>query len=91
MLFSAPDGKTYLIDMDGHVRHMWNYSGMPAKMLDPSLIGDARGEIGVQLKLVPAGGHAITLVPGQEGQFADETFGYVNWKGEVVWQWGTEA
>ncbi|MGH8228512.1 MAG: aryl-sulfate sulfotransferase [Steroidobacteraceae bacterium] len=91
VLFSAPDGKTYLIDMDGHVRHMWNYSGMPAKMLDPSLTGGAKGEIGVQLKLVPSGGNAITLVPGQKGEFADETFGYVNWKGEVVWQWGAEA
>ncbi len=92
VLFSAANNKTYLIDMDGHILHEWNQEGMPAQMLDPALTGGVKGEIGVQLKLIPAGSHAggIGLVPGR-AVFADLTFGYVNWAGKTVWQWGTQA
>lgn len=93
VLFSAPDGRTYLINMNGDVLHTWNRSGFPARMLNPALTGGVKGEIGVQTSLVPAGSHAgaISLVPGEKGQFADLTFGYVNWHGKIVWQWGMQA
>ena len=93
VLFSAPDNRTYLIDMDGNVLHRWDRAGFPAKMLNPVLTGGVKGEIGVQLALVPAGSKAgqIGLVPGQHGIFRDLTFGYLDWTGKAVWQWGTQA
>jgi hypothetical protein len=93
VLFSAPDQKTYLIDMDGHVVHRWERDGFPAKMLDPALTGGVKGEVGLQLSTVPAGSKAggIGLVPGHAGIFRDLTFGYMDWAGKTVWQWGTQA
>lgn len=93
VLFAAPDHRTYLIDMNGNVLHRWDYGGFPAKMLDPALTGGVKGEIGVQTKLVPAGSKAgqIGLVPGHPGIFRDLTFGYVNWEGKTVWEWGMQA
>ena len=93
VLFSSSDGKTYLIDMNGNVLHVWNYGGFPARMLNPDSTGGVRGEIGVQTALVPAGSRAgaISLVPGERGQFADLTFGYVSWQNKVIWKWGNQA
>jgi Arylsulfotransferase (ASST) len=93
VLFSAPDGKTYLIDMNGRVLHKWDRLGEPAKMLDPALTGGVKGEVGVQLSLVPAGSKpgGVGLVPGERGLLRDTTFGYVDWAGKTVWEWGTQA
>jgi len=91
VLFSA-GGNTYLIDMNGNVLHRWDYAGFPARMLDPALTGGEKGEIGVQLSVVPArNAKAIGLVPGLPAQFRDRTFGYADWSGKILWQWGTQA
>lgn len=93
VLFSTQNNNTYLIDMNGHVLHQWDKGGFPAKMLQPSLVGGNKGEIGVQLRRVPAGSDlgSIGLVPGLKGAFRDLTFGYVDWRGNTVWQWGRRA
>ena len=93
VLFTAADNRTYLINMDGQVLHRWKQGGFPSKMIDPTLIGGVRGQIGVQVSLVPAGSSAggIGLIPGQKGIFRDLTFGYVSWSGHVLWKWGTQA
>src|SRR3984957_20898930 len=33
VIFSAPDGKTHLIDLDGNEVHSWPYVGFPAGLL----------------------------------------------------------
>ena len=94
MLFSGPGYETtYLIDMNGNVLHRWKRGGVPAMMLSPAEAGGVKGEIGVQLSRVPAASRAgrIHEVPGQRGPFADLTFGYLDWSGKTVWEWGTEA
>lgn len=93
VLFSDLSHKTYLIDMDGNVVHEWNQEGFPARMVAPALVGGARGEIGVQLQLVPAGSRlgGLGLVPGRIGAFRDLTIGYVDWQGKTLWEWGTAA
>ncbi|MGH8143863.1 MAG: aryl-sulfate sulfotransferase [Steroidobacteraceae bacterium] len=91
--FNPPNGKTYLIDMDGHVLHQWDKSGYPTRMLDPARMQGAKGTIGVQLQDVPAGNGAgqIGLVPGVAGITRDLTVGFIDWSGNVTWQWGNQA
>lgn len=95
LLFTAGDGggNTYLIDMNGHLLHQWDRSGFPAKMLDPALTGGKKGEIGVQTEVVPATGkaRAIGLDPKSPALFRDLSFGYLDWSGKVLWQWGKQA
>lgn len=93
VLFTAGSQRTYLIDMNGNVLHRWDYSGFPARMLDPALTGGVKGEIGVQISTVPQDSSAgeISLVPGQRSEFRDLTFGYVDWSGTTLWEWGTQA
>src|SRR5690242_6557532 len=43
ILFSARDGKTHLIDMNGNDVHQWSYVGQPAEFLDPAV---TKGELG---------------------------------------------
>ncbi len=93
ILFSALNGHTYLIDMNGHVLHAWNLAGSPARMLNPALTNGVKGDIGVQiLKARPGTGRGImSLIPGLPGLEVVRTFGYVDWQGRVIWQWGTQA
>ncbi|HEX4051131.1 MAG TPA: aryl-sulfate sulfotransferase [Steroidobacteraceae bacterium] len=93
VLFSGADNRTYLIDMDGHVLHRWDVNGFPGRVLDPALVGGVKGEIGAQLSTVPAGGSAggVGEVPGRAANFRDETFGYQDWSGRTLWQWGRQA
>ncbi len=93
VLFSAADQKTYLIDMDGHVLHRWDFGGFPSKMLDPGLTRGVKGEVGLQLSAIPAvrGNGGTGAVPGRTAEFRNETFGLVDWSGNVVWKWGAQA
>lgn len=91
ILFSAPDHKTYLIDMDGNVVHEWDAEGFPPKMLDPALVGGAKGVIGVQLSSLPAGGSGTGIVPGLPAIFRNKTVGLVDWNGKTIWLWGDHA
>jgi hypothetical protein len=74
-LFDGRDGKTYLVDMNGHDVHVWPYSGFPSEMIDPALTGE-RGRIFAQK---------------EPETYQNETVLELDWDGAVVWQWGAKA
>lgn len=93
-LFSGPDHKTYLINMDGQVIHHWDAEGFPAKMLDPALMEGVRGIVGLQLSAIsvaPGTLGGTGLFPGLPAVFRNKTIGLVDWNGSVVWSWGERA
>ena len=47
--FSAPDGRTHLIDLNGNEVHSWPKFGFPAELIDPAVNGGKRGHLLVQL------------------------------------------
>ncbi len=82
VLFSSPDRKTHLIDLDGNEVHQWPYFGFPPLLLAPDLAGGKRGNL------------IVHLVDGEgqwNGIFNNKTIGEVDWDGRVVWQWGPQA
>ncbi|MEE7502636.1 aryl-sulfate sulfotransferase [Methylobacterium mesophilicum] len=95
VMFSAADGNSYLIDMDGKVLKTWPHKGEPAKIVDPALIGGRKGVVGFPLDLVDSdaipGLDGVGLVPGQATKKVDKTFGLVTWDGKVLWQWSGPA
>ena len=80
--FSAPDGHTYVIDMDGNVVHSWKQHGNPSEILDPKLVGGARGHVMVQ---------SSELDDPRGGIFKDKTVSELDWEGKAVWTWGDQA
>jgi hypothetical protein len=82
VLYTAADGVTRLIDLDGEVRHEWPFPGVPARIIDPALNGGRVGDVGVQLTQVEGS-------PG--GIYGNRTVGQLSWTGEKLWEWGTEA
>jgi hypothetical protein len=80
--FSAMDGKTHLIDMNGNEVHQWQYPGVPGQIIDPKLIGGKRGHVLVQLS-----GNGDK----RGGIFGNKTVGELDWDGNTVWEWGTQA
>ena len=62
ILFSGADDKTHLIDMDGNEVHRWDHRGFPSDMLDPALVGGARGHVMVQLADMT--GSETGMIPG---------------------------
>jgi hypothetical protein len=80
--FSGPDGITHLVDMDGNEVHRWNYAGLPGDVIDPALVGGAKGHVLLDLDSVddPRG-----------GIFTNKTVGELDWDGNVVWKWGEQA
>ena len=89
VLFSGADDKTHLIDMDGNEVHRWDHRGFPSGMLDPALVGGARGHVIVQLADMT--GSETSVIPGMPALFKNKTIGEVDWDGNVVWQWGETA
>ncbi|MGY6769547.1 aryl-sulfate sulfotransferase [Komagataeibacter sp. NFXK3] len=89
ILFSGADNHTHLIDMDGHEVHAWHQAGFPSRYIDPALSGGEKGLVGVQLTEIA--GDGTHKIPGAVAGFRDRTFGYVNWQGKTVWEWGIEA
>lgn len=88
-LFSGGDGKTHVIDMDGNEVHRWDHPGFPSGMLDPALVGGARGHVMVQLAVMI--GSETGMVPGMPALFKNKTIGELDWDGNIVWQWGETA
>ncbi|MGI0492478.1 aryl-sulfate sulfotransferase [Alkalinema pantanalense CENA528] len=82
VLFSAPDGNTHLIDMDGNEVHRWEKFGFPPQILDPAQTGGEKGHLLVQLQngTSPFG-----------NIFANQEVGELDWDGNVVWRWGNQA
>lgn len=82
VLYTAPDGVTRLIDLNGEVRNEWPFAGVPARVLDPAINGGRLGDIGVQLSDAP---------DSRGGIYANRTVGQVSWTGETLWEWGAQA
>jgi hypothetical protein len=80
--FSSLDGNTYLIDMDGNEVHRWPYAGNPGEVIDPDLVGGQRGHVLLQLQKID---------DSRGGIFTNRTVGELDWNGNKVWEWGTEA
>jgi hypothetical protein len=80
--FSAPDGNTYVIDMNGHEVHRWPHPGLPGNIINPALIGGQRGHVLLQLS---------DVTPNPGGIFSNRTVGELDWDGNVVWEWGKQA
>ncbi|MGW5574685.1 arylsulfotransferase family protein [Nocardia thailandica] len=82
VVFTGADSVTRLIDLTGTVVHEWPHAGVPPRVLDPALNGGRVGDVGVQLA---ESGDA------RGGIYANGTVGQLDWAGERVWEWGTEA
>ena len=92
ILFSGSppgDDKTHLIDMGGNEVRRWGHRGFPSGMLDPALVGGARGHVMVQL--ADMAGSETGMIPGMPPIFKNKTIGELDWDGNVVWQWGDAA
>jgi hypothetical protein len=97
--FGAPDGKTHLIDMDGHDVHRWEKWGFPSELIDPAINGGKKGHLVVQLSHDDApvvanfsGGFSRPpAAAGFGGIFANRTIGELDWDGHTVWEWGEKA
>jgi Arylsulfotransferase (ASST) len=80
--FGAPDGNTYLIDMNGNEVRRWPHAGLPGQVIDPKLIGGQRGHVLLQLSDGP---------DKRGGIFSNQTIGELDWDGKKIWEWGTQA
>lgn len=80
--FSAEDGKTHLIDMNGQEVHQWKYHGLPGEVINPTLINGKRGHILVQYEM---------LEERTFGIFGNKTVAEVDWDGQLIWKWGEQA
>jgi hypothetical protein len=89
VVFGAPDGKTHLIDMDGHDVHTWPKSGFPAYVIDPALAGGVRGHVLVDTATTDLPGAGV--VPGEPPEFRNKAIGEMDWDGKLVWEWGEKA
>lgn len=96
VLFAGPDGdgKTRLIDMDGHVVHTWSHMGFPSGLLNPAVTGGKRGHIIVQLSSIQGAsiqGLQTSVVPGRPALSVNQSIGELDWHGRVTWEWGSQA
>ena len=89
VLFTGGDDITRLIDLNGKVVHDWKYGGQPTVLIDPALIGGARGHVFVTLESEQ--GKGTDLVPGRGLTLIRKNVGEVDWDGKVVWQFGAKA
>jgi hypothetical protein len=82
MLFSALDGQTHLIDMNGNDVHRWPHVGLPGEVIDPRLVNGQRGHVLLQLS---------NDADSRGGIFDNRAVGELDWDGNTVWEWGAEA
>jgi hypothetical protein len=89
VIFSAPDNKTHLIDMDGNEVHSWNYQGFPGELLDPAVTNGQKGHVLVQYESIAGKGTSET--PGKNSIFSNKTIAELDWTGTAVWKFGEKA
>ena len=82
VLFTSPDGKTHLVDMNGNEVKQWPYIGFPGEIINPA---DNDGKIGNVLLQLENGKGVWS------GIFNNKVVGEVDWDGNVVWKWGEKA
>ncbi len=76
ILNDGRDGKSYLIDMTGHIVHTWPRPGFPVEMIDPEL---NHGKLG----------HGVCQ--NEPEIYSCEKLLVLDWDGNIVWQWGENA
>ena len=74
--FDGRDTNSYLIDMNGNDVKVWDYTGFPSEIIDPSLTSGERGHVFVQK---------------EPELFYNKTLLELNWEGDIVWEWGQKA
>lgn len=79
-VFSAPDGRTHVIDMAGHDIHQWPHPGLPGAIIDPKLTGGAKGHVLLQTAAISG------MAPGMANNQSAAEF---DWDGHAMRQWGT--
>ena len=89
IIFSAPDNKTHLIDMNGNEVRSWDYAGFPSELLDPALTNGQKGHVLVQYESIQGEGTSAT--PGKAAIFSNKSIAELDWSGKVVWKWGEKA
>lgn len=72
----SPKGNSFLIDMNGNVVKEYPYNGFPSEIIDPALVGGARGR---------------ALLQGEPSHFDNSTLIEVDWNDEIVWTFGPKA
>lgn len=75
VIFAAPDGKSYLIDMNGNEVKVWPYVGFPTEYIDPNVIDGKKGHVLVHL----------------DSFFDNKAIAELDWDGKIVWEWGEKA
>lgn len=91
IVFGGSDGKTYLIDMNGHVVHSWDKVGQPSEILDPAITGGKKGELLVDdpAPIAPVSGNVAHDLPVSAWVApSNHTVGELDWDGKTVWEWG---
>ncbi len=80
--FTALDGATHLIDMNGNEVHRWPFPGLPGSVIDPALAGGALGHVllDTESNHDPRG-----------GIFTVKTVCELDWNNRILWQWGKQA
>jgi hypothetical protein len=76
ILYDGRDGKSYLIDMTGEIRHVYDYTGFPVEMIDPAINNGKKGQI---------------ICQKEPEIYSCETLLKVDWNGDIAWEWGRDA
>lgn len=80
--FSAPDGVTRVIDMNGNEVHRWAHFGFPPELIDPAINGGRKGHVIL---------HTRNGTSPYGNIFANEEISKFDWDGTVVWRWAGDA
>lgn len=82
VVFDGRDGRTHLIDMNGHEVKAWPYVGFPSEIIEPAKTGGRLGHLFVQTR--GTGGHGPSI-------FNNQALAELDWDGKIVWEWGSGA
>ncbi len=86
VLFPGSDGRTHLIDMNGHEVHRWNYESFPPVALTAKQANGSKGHVLVQLARLD---NPPPLANPGNG-LLNASIAEVDWNGKVVRQWGSQ-
>lgn len=93
IIFSAQDGATHLIDLDGNQIHQWNYIGLPGDLIDPRYTNGEKGHLLVQYEML-GNNSPVQYEMVQEnkaGIFGNKSIAEIDWEGNVIWKWGDKS
>lgn len=86
VLYPSQDGKTYLIDMNGHEVKVWPYASFPPY---PLTVNQAHGRKGsVLLRLAPTKQLLPHANPGNG--LTNAAIAEISWNNQIDWQYGSQ-